>query len=40
MNVQNNNFNEINEEEYDPNKPNDFLEISKKIFITIILIYK
>ena len=37
MDVQNNNnnINEINEEEYDPNKPNDFLEISKKIFIII-----
>ena len=31
MDIQNNNnINEINEEEYDPNKPNDFLEISKK----------
>ena len=39
MDVQNNNnINEINEEEYDPNKPNDFLEINKKIFIIIFLI--
>ena len=37
MDVQNNNnFNEINEEEYDPNKPNDFLEISNKNINIII----